>query len=264
MDEKKQSANIIDLLGCKYIPAINSGDNKKDNYANTELYLRLLKEGEKEEFCPVLIDKETRHYIYEPQYGYTDSKEDYPKISRILIERAERSCFEVWVGKLIYNYYLDGLEYEEDVAVSLNELIPPNTIKYNRKFEKCVEKEFIFGKNSISSSYNFSFEELVFALVPVKRPWELLAWIPMGGFNWCPNAEHQVALAKGLYEQFGARIAYISFSAVEYYIPSPLLKKEDVEKAAKVLMAADMDVYQDFEVAVDLILGSHIWHLWWD
>ena len=45
-----------------------------------------------------------------------------------------------------------------------------------------------------------------------------------------------MAQTKGLYEQFGAMI----------------------------LVAADSDVYQKIEVAVDLIRGSHVWSLWWD
>ena len=45
-----------------------------------------------------------------------------------------------------------------------------------------------------------------------------------------------MAQTKGLYEQYGAMI----------------------------LVAADSDVYQEIEVAVDLIRGSHVWGLWWD
>lgn len=86
----------------------------------------------------------------------------------------------------------------------------------------------------------------------------------MGGFNWCPDVLHQIALAKGLYEQFGARIMYIDFSALEYYIPEPIAEKEDVERAAKILMVADNDVYMEFEYTVDEIIGNHSWIMWWD
>ena len=39
-----------------------------------------------------------------------------------------------------------------------------------------------------------------------------------------------------IYEQFGVRILYISFSFREYYLPEALTKKEDIEKAAKILI----------------------------
>ena len=57
---------------------------------------------------------------------------------------------------------------------------------------------------------------------------------------------------------------YISYSSLEYYLPEPLTRQRDVEKAAKILIAADNDVYEDYEVAADIILGSHVWHMWWD
>ena len=101
-------------------------------------------------------------------------------------------------------------------------------------------------------------------LLPVENPWEVLAWIPMGGFNWCPDEIHQVALAKALYEMCGARIMYVSFTTLEYYVPAPLVKREDVEAVSKILIVADNDYYQDYEVAVDKIIGSHVWQLWWD
>lgn len=71
----------------------------------------------------------------------------------------------------------------------------------------------------------------------------------MGGFNWCPEPVHQVALAKGLYDLFGARIMYISFTSIEYYIPDPLTAREDVEKASRILIAADNDVYEDYDAS---------------
>jgi hypothetical protein len=86
----------------------------------------------------------------------------------------------------------------------------------------------------------------------------------MGGFNWCPDEVHQIALAKGLYENFGARIMSIEWGTLEYYIPQPLKNKKEVEKAAEILIIADDDLYQDYYVAVDKIRGSHTWVMWWD
>ena len=66
---KKQPIDLLELMDCKYIPAIYSGDKEKDNEANTKLYLQLLKEGEAQGFCPVLVDKEIKHYIHEAKYS---------------------------------------------------------------------------------------------------------------------------------------------------------------------------------------------------
>ncbi len=261
---KKQPIDLLELMDCKFIPAIYSGDKEKDNEANTKLYLQLLKEGEAQGFCPVLVDKEIKHYIYEAKYGFTDSKEDYPKITKRLIDLANDNCFSVWMGRLIYNYYLDCDEFEEDVKNDLEMLIPPDSKEYSSKFVNATEKSFMIGDDNSYKPYTFTYEDHVFALIPAENPWEVLAWIPMGGFNWCPDEIHQVALAKALYEKYGARIMYISFSSLEYYVPTALVKRNDVEEVSKILIAADNDVYEDYEVAADRIIGSHIWHLWWD
>lgn len=257
--------NLLEKIGCKYVSAIYTGDREKDNNANTELYLKLVKEGEEKGFCPVLVDKDIQHYIQASQYGFTDKKEDYPKITKRIIELVEDNCFNVWLGRLIYNYYLDGEQCEDDVKRDLEMLKPPASKEYLERFSDTINvQNFVFGRNDAYKPYPFTYKDHVFALLPVIHPWEILAWIPMGGFNWCPDELHQIALAKGLNEQFGARIMYISGSALEYYIPTPLIKKEDVERAAKILIAADNDIYEDYEVAADKIMGSPVWYMWWD
>ena len=256
---------LLDMMDCQYIPAIYSGNKEKDNKANAELYLKLVAEGNEKGFCPVLVDKKMKHYVYAPKYGFTDTKEDYCKITQRLIDLASYDCFYVWYGRLIYNYYLNGNRDEEDVKYDLALLNPPNDEKYINRFTDDVRIQgFEFCKDEGYMPCDFSYENHVFVLIPTSLPWEILAWIPMGGFNGCPDELHQIALAKGLYEQFGARIMYISSASLEYYVPEPLIKREDIEKAAKILLVADNDVYQEFEVAADKIRGSHNWFMWWD
>lgn len=57
---------------------------------------------------------------------------------------------------------------------------------------------------------------------------------------------------------------YISSSSLEYYIPEAVTAKEDFEEVAKILIAADNDIYEDYEVAARRVLGSHNWFMWWD
>lgn len=252
-------------MGCRIVPAVFTGNADADNRSNTARYLALVEEGTAQGFCPVLVDRNIEHYIWEEKYGFADTKVDYPKVTKRLVDLATDSCFSVWLGRLIYNYYLDSIEYEDDAENHLTMLVPPTEREYLDKFSKEIKQiEPMFGQYRENTASDFSFENHVFALVPVKNPWEVLAWIPMGGFNWCPDELHQIGLAKGLYEKFGARIMYISYTALEYYIPDALVEKENVEAAAKILIAADNDIYQDYDTAADEILGRHSWFLWWD
>ena len=110
----------------------------------------------------------------------------------------------------------------------------------------------------------FQFEKLEFALVSANNPWEVLGWFPIGKFNWCPDPKCQIALAKELFQKFGARVMYIGRDRMTYYLEKPLMTKADVESASKILMIADGDLYTDYPSTAESILGFHTWQLWWD
>ena len=270
MNERKREGSdemlLLNLMDCETVPASYCGDKNKDSIDNAKKYLKLYKEGLCNGFVPVLVDRNIQHNIFSERFGLKDTKEDYPKVTRRLIDLVNDNCSEVWIGRIIYNYYLDGNEYGDDVKNDLNFLNPPSTSEYESLFIKPFkEQPLIFGEDGYRyRPYNFSYEDAVFALIATAIPWEVMAWIPMGGFNWCPDAIHQVALAKYLYEEFGAIPMSVSSSTIEYYVPKPLTDRELIEKAAKVLIAADRDVYEDYEVAVKNIAGMSNWFLWWD
>ena len=43
-------------------------------------------------------------------------------------------------------------------------------------------------------------KKIIIAKIPTDKPWEVAAWVPMGGFNDCPMPEEQVAVFKYWYE----------------------------------------------------------------
>ena len=109
----KNPENLLDIMGCPYVPAIFTGDPDSDNRANTELYLRLVREGDARGFCPVLLDRDFRTFDYAQRYGYTGSREDYPRVTKRLIELVKDNCFSVWLGRLIYNYSSNLFHYSK-------------------------------------------------------------------------------------------------------------------------------------------------------
>ena len=76
---KKTPENLLSIMECRFVPAVYTGNAEKDNIANTELYLRLLDEGKTQGFCPVLVDKEIKHYMWEEKYGLPIAKKITPK-----------------------------------------------------------------------------------------------------------------------------------------------------------------------------------------
>lgn len=257
--------SFLETMDFEMIPAVFTGDKEKDDESNTKLYLELVNKGKKEGYCPVLVDKSIEHYKSGPTYGCDESKEGYYKLASMLKREVNGTCFSVWMGRFAYNYYLDCCEYEEDFYCDMDNLTPPTEQRYEARFSTNIQiRELNLGRNRNYKSWKFSYENQVFALVPVTEPWEVLAYIPMGGFNWCPDSLHQVALSKMLYELFGARIMYISFATIEYYIEKPIVDKETFEKIARLLIVSDNDIYEDYEVTADMILGSQNLCMWWD
>ena len=102
--------------------------------------------------------------------------------------------------------------------------------------------------------------------VPVKNPWEIFLYIPVGGWNECPEAEYHMAVAKYWYETYGATVAYISCDAIGYTVPQPVTG--DTMKLAEEQFAYCPDaVYQGYDNLATLAAAmkdSTVWHFWWD
>lgn len=265
------SMKLIKLGGYDTVPAISTGNLREDNVANARLYQQLLKDGEKTGLYPVFVKKN-----YEFDYfwlrlndrGVKDAEIYQNSVSRLL-ENANRRCFEVWQGRMLYDYKLDFCENTKDFEECMEELVPPTSDEYNSLFENAVEIESfgLHDEEEMDTKYAetfIHFEDYTVALLPLKYPWEALAWFPMGSFNWCPSPACQIALAKELYEKYEARIMFIGLDRLTYYLEKPLLEKDKVESAARTLIIADGDLYPDYEETVEAIIGRHTWQFWWD
>ena len=69
---RSKSTSFIEELGCRYVPAIYTGNVAQDSKANSDLYLKLVKEGEVQGVCPVLVERDIERYAHDEQYGFSD------------------------------------------------------------------------------------------------------------------------------------------------------------------------------------------------
>lgn len=116
-------------------------------------------------------------------------------------------------------------------------------------------------------------EEVILAKIPTDKPWELAAWIPMGGFNDCPMPEKQVAIMKYWYKKHQVIPSIVSFNTWEFTVLSydeaggfPIKDKDEAVNLAIEHAAFCQDVTND-ETIGDLAGGlsrSKVWHFWWD
>ncbi len=101
-----------------------------------------------------------------------------------------------------------------------------NTIK-----EDCQEdnddwsEEVVGTEDAVNPIDDFDFADgsnIYLVEVPVKEPWQVFAYIPFGGWNECPDADEQMAVAKYWYEKYGAVAAHFSNDMIQYYLPKPV------------------------------------------
>ena len=105
--------------------------------------------------------------------------------------------------------------------------------------------------------------------LPVKNPWEVIGYLPMGGWNECPAPEDMIAICKYWYEKYKAIPAAFTHDVMEFYAPLGLNGADPLE-AAKEQYAFCTDrveqgtrTYKISELAAGLA-GSTVWYFWWD
>ena len=261
---------LTEVMDCEMIPAIFTSDIAKDNVANMEMYMKLLEEGKEKHFCPILFRKEDEfiHYLLAYQ-DRINSKEDYIKLRNSLLDWTSHGCFDLWLARIFYNYDLNDYASEEYFWKKIRDIDSlPESDRYKEIVSNASEQiqSGIFDDEEVrlAERIEFGFDNYCFAKIPTENPWEILAWIPMGGFNWCPPAEYQIVVARELYQKYGAQLMYVGYDTLKFYVKKPIMKEEGLFRLLKTLRIASRDIYTSYESAAEDILGSNVWHMWWD
>jgi hypothetical protein len=115
------------------------------------------------------------------------------------------------------------------------------------------------------------FPELIIAKIPAKNPWELAAWLPMGGFNSCPTPSEQVAVFQRWHEKYGAVPAFVTHDVWELELSKPPLTENEAEELAKEQFSFCDDCvvqaskgWNTIRARASALKGSTAWHFWWE
>ncbi len=115
-----------------------------------------------------------------------------------------------------------------------------------------------------------SFTDYFTSPVVISRMWtanpgQVLAYVPFGPFNDCPEAPAAIAIAKHFYDQYGAKIAVITADTIEFSLKHPLTK-ELARKAAEELFlfcprSFEQTGIEDATIAdlAAFMIRSHVW-----
>jgi len=104
---------------------------------------------------------------------------------------------------------------------------------------------------------------VILAEVPVKKPWELFAWVP-ARYRTADNTE-LIKAAKYWYERHRAQPAVISADAVEFFLDYPIGDDDSLELATEIYgLCPDItDTYETICKHAGILRYSYVWYLRW-
>lgn len=212
-------------------------------------YKEAFERGKKEGFTPVLVPVDE---TLEEYFGIL--KDDAYSVEEAL-KSEEKSGKEILDERFV--------EYsgqnEEDFEMDMDELIG----------EYDDEPEIMSDYTSLYDYSSGDVLETLLVEVPTTKPWEVVAYVPFGGWNECPSPEEMVKICQYWYEEYGAVPVTITHDVLEMSLPAPV-GEEKALKAAKEHYAFTPDRVDQgtrtgtiSEVAASVAV-SDIWFFWWD
>ncbi|MCL2166934.1 MAG: DUF4253 domain-containing protein [Clostridiales bacterium] len=244
----EESKMIIDFLNCDYeLYYSDEGINKIiDRFAS------LSDQGKASGYYPVLlVSSDTLVEMFE--IVIEDIGDSKPESIAAYRDSTIAAAAEIDGEQYLNEIWTEGLEEYSDFDITgdfLHSTDPADLQSY---------LQFVLGTYS---------EEILIALIPTTNPWELAAWIPMGGFNDCPAPENQVAVFRYWYDKYDAVPILATFDTWMMTLANPPETDEEAEALAKEQFTFCSDiVLQGTETIRALASGlknSTVWYFWWD
>ncbi len=265
MEETKKIAEFFQC-GYKIFKKGSEPDKLED------AYYKAFEEGKEKGLWPVILVIEetwTAENFIEEYYGDGYDREK-------LIQECGDNGKELL--EEVYNRYIK--EYYDDEE----ELIGRDTYSgyldfdedeyYNEEEDDDEEYDDDNELNHFCSYLSYNNEDILISNVlllevPVKNPWEIIAWFPFGGWNECPMPEDMIAICKYWYKAYGAVPAVFTSDIIEFYAPDKIKGADSIETAKEHFAFCTDRVLQGtmtYTLAelADCIENSTVWYFWWD
>ncbi len=210
------------------------------------VYEQKLREGKEKGFTPVIVsvdDTLEEYWGILADGGYSAAE---------AIQKAVSINGKEYLDRIYAGYLEESGQNEEDLVGDYD--YEP---QINGRFYAFMDFE------------TFCANETIIFEVPTSNPWEVVAYLPFGGWNDCPNPEDMVAICKYWFEKYGAVPVTITHDIMEMSVPEPVGASNATELAKEHFAFTPDRVFQGTEtctiseVAASLS-ESKIWFFWWD
>lgn len=233
---------IIEQLSdveCEIIPS------KKDPNEVMRLYEQAKEEGKKKGFTPILLV---------PSETLLKKIKDSKGVSFYLDEAKKHQGSEILEGYL--EEIKECLKKEGETLEDVIDIV-----------ERGLELDEFVG--FLNEAWPGTLE-VILAKIPTKYPWEIFAWIPMGGWNECPPTEYIIPIMKHWYETYGFVPVVLTHEMIEGNVSKKPQTQEEAIAIGTQHYAFCPDLIeqccQDATIGqwADTLLQSYIWFFWWD
>ena len=209
-----------------------------------DAYEQAMQQGQQQGFTPILVPSDD---VLEEYLGILE--DDNYSLEDILKTKLESG--EELLKKYFAAYSEDIVDMEAFVGVF---------------YDKPTAIDSFLAFQSFPSEKNI---ETILFHVPTTKPWELVAYVPFGGWNDCPRVEEMMAICKYWFEKYGAIPVTIAHDVMEMRVSTPVAKQDSLQVAKEHFAFAPDRVYQNTETetlaeVAACIAASKIWYFWWD
>lgn len=257
--ENPTTKSIIESVECPHQIFGNDSTAAEINQA----YQNALTRGKAEGFTPVLV---TSDETLEEWFGFLPEDDSYSR-TYILQEQTDngRDILETR-----YQEYINDYIEDHDLEINSDENIDYEKREPDEFLGELTEGDTLTDLPILNQPLGNNPPAVILFEIPTANPWEVIAWIPFGGWNECPPPDEMIAVCRHWYEKYKAFPAAISHDEMEFYLEDPIQDEDTAWKLAKEHYAFCPDRIDQCtqtgtagELA-DTILGSNVWYFWWD
>lgn len=252
-EEKKElMQGITETLGYPY-RIFSAGTSYKEIMS---VYEKEVSRGEKEHFTPVLV----------PVDEVLERELEFLKINEKYLKNLLKKNISSKDGKEILNKRYDESEFmDEFFYESMSEDMDKEVKGWYEGIDYYGEPEGYDGFSAFFDYATGKCTETILFYVPTDKPWEVVGYIPFGGWNDCPAPEEMMAICKYWYEKYDAVPVAISSDILEMRVPSPVSQEDSIELAKEqAAFNPDLVDYSSMKKLAGSLELSTAWHFWWD
>lgn len=234
---KKSTEEIVNILNYKYELFESSIQSIIENR-----YLELYKEGKENGYYPViLVPSDVLYDAFTVNFESASTKELIGFSNEIDVEKFFKSK-------------MDQYEYTAEYQIPVG------------KFSQEEANDYL--TSYLDFNLSLPYDEILILKVPTRKPWEILGYIPMGGYNECPTPDSQIAVAEYWYKKYKAVPTVITANSIEFMIERPPQNFQDAEKLAYEHYLFCNEIINNglgsIRKLASILKDSTVWSFWWE